>query len=136
MMLLATNYEAPEMRFTQLESAATSPEQRQYYEGKRVSVVGRYTGSETTFRLTRYRINCCAADAQPINVMFGLAAGSKETLPAAQLEGKWVRVIGQMRFFEAGKGNFRTALLLTPTDREPLSKLVEVVDPPANPYVD
>jgi hypothetical protein len=136
MMLLATGYEAPEMRFTQLESAATSPEQRQFYEGKRVSVVGRYTGSSTTFRLTRYRINCCAADAQPMNVLFGLAPGSKQTLPAAQLEGKWVRVIGQMRFLETKSGTFATALLLTPSEREPLSKLVEVVDPPANPYID
>ncbi|MFM7149502.1 MAG: permease, partial [Gemmataceae bacterium] len=137
MLLLNTSNEAPELRFTQLESAALSPDMRQFYEGKRVSIIGRFTGNEQAFRLTRYRINCCAADAQPLNVAFFLAPGSKETLPAVDLEGKWVRVVGQVRFIPSSTpGSFRAALVLEPNDREPLNKLVEKIPPPANPYVD
>jgi hypothetical protein len=138
MLVLNPTDEAPEIRFTQLEAAALSAEQRLFYEGKRVSIVGKYSGTVTSFQLSRYRINCCAADAQPLKVPFLLSPDSKETLPAVQLEGKWVRVIGQIRFFELpGKpGNFRAALFLSPSEREPLNKLVEVIPPPANPYID
>ncbi|MFO0876734.1 MAG: permease [Gemmataceae bacterium] len=138
MLVLNATNEAPEMRFTQLEAAAMSPDQRQFYDGKRVSVVGRFTGNEQVFRLTRFRINCCAADAQALNVLFVLDPGTKEFLPVKQLENQWVRVIGQVRFFEAkpGSGNYRTVLFLVPTEREPLASLVEKVSPPANPYVE
>ena len=136
MLMMNTSDEVEEKRFTELEAAAMHPDQRQFYDGKRVSVVGRYSGNERELRLTRYRINCCAADAQPINVLFIVAPTSKETLPVKQLENKWVRVIGQIRFVERSPGNFGTALLIVPNERESLSDLVKVVDPPANPYVD
>lgn len=139
MMLLNPTDEAPEMRFTQLEAAALSPEQRQFYEGKRISIIGRFRPlSESAFQLTRYRINCCAADAQAMNVPFLVSGNTKETLPIRQLDDKWVRVIGQIRFVEKapGSGAYGTALLIVPNEREPLSKLVEPVPPPVNPYID
>jgi len=86
-----TNTNIPPMTFSQLESAAQSPEQRSYYEGRLVQILGRYQGtSDEFFTLTRYKINCCAADAQPIKAITRLAPGVSQKLPYAQLNGKWV----------------------------------------------
>ncbi len=138
-LLLNASDEAPEIRFTQLESAALSPDLREFYQGKRVSIIGRFRGqTEESFLLTRYRINCCAADAQPLKVVFYVAPEAKQTIPLAKYEGKWVRVTGQVQFLELPPGSktFHPAMRIMPTEREPLSKLIEEVPPPANIYVE
>jgi hypothetical protein len=138
MLLLNASDEAPEVRFTQLESASLAEPLRQFYEGKRISIVGRFTGNTTAFRLTRYKMNCCAADAQPLNVTFYLAPTATETLQVTRYQDKWVRVTGQVQFVPnpAAKGAYKVLVQLSPNEREPLSKLVEEVTQPANPYVD
>lgn len=137
MIMLNTNEDAPELRFTQLENAALTPELRNFYSGRRIALVGRFSGNEQAFTLIRYRINCCAADAQPLKVTIYVDPRSGQALPVAQLTNKWVRVTGRVQFFANPSGQgYATALVLQPTEREPLSKLVEVVPAPANPYVD
>ena len=53
---------------------------------------------------------------------------------------QWVRVIGQVHFVPVQAPGKReqwlSAVILTPSEREPLSKLVEVVPPPPNPFVE
>ena len=92
------------------------------------------------FTLTRYTMTCCVADARPLNVVIYVASGSGQTLPVNQLAKKWVRVTGQVQFLMAkgpqGREQWRSAVVLTPSERHPLSKLIEVVDPPANPFVE
>src|SRR5262249_27502845 len=130
MLTLNTSDEAPEIRFTQLEAAALSPTLREVYQGRRVSIVGRFRGeTEETFRLSRYRINCCAADAQPLNVRFIVVSEQRQSVPSAKYQDKWVRVTGQVHFVEIPprSGSFHSAIVLQPTDREPLAKLIEEV---------
>jgi uncharacterized membrane protein YraQ (UPF0718 family) len=126
-----------EIGFLDLEKAAQSPEQRAFYEGKRVKLVGRYVGyDERRFTLTRFRINCCAADAVPINAVIVLDPRSKEVLPAKKLLDKWVEVTGRVHFLtRPGTNYFLPALILSPTESTPLNKMVEVVAPPANPFL-
>jgi hypothetical protein len=148
MLMVSGSNEAPELRFTQLENAARTETQRNFYEGKRISLIGRFRGSETQFTLTRYTITCCAADAQPLNVpMF--VVSETEKLPAQALQDRWVKIVGIVRFARDAQGVYRTGLILTPNEREPLLAqldatgkitkpgLVEVLaNAPANPYVD
>jgi len=147
MLLLSTSNDALELRFSQLENAATTPELRNFYDGRRVRLIGRFSGTETVFRLLRYRINCCAADAQPINVPMVVDPSSKQTLPANQLRDKWVEVIGEIRFAQRpSQPVYQTVLVLRPSENEPLvadankpkaSPLVRVLSQaPANPFVD
>lgn len=137
MLMLNTNEDASEVRFTQLENASLTPELRNFYSGRRVSLVGRFSGNEQAFTLIRYRISCCAADAQPLKVTIRVDPRSGQALPAAQLANKWVRVTGRVQFYPNATGQgFITALILMPTEAEPLTKLVELVPAPANPFVD
>lgn len=137
MLMLNTNEDASEVRFTQLENAALTPELRNFYSGRRVALIGRFAGNEQAFTLIRYSIKCCAADAQPLKVTIRVDPRSGQTLPAAQLSNQWVRVTGRVHFFpnRTGQG-YLTALILTPSEAEPLTKLVEVVPPPTNIFVD
>ena len=53
-----------------------------------------------------------------------------------ELHNQWVRVTGRVEFLQhARQHGFYTALVITPTEREPLDKLIEVVPPDPNPYV-
>jgi uncharacterized membrane protein YraQ (UPF0718 family) len=126
-----------EIGFLDLEMAAQSPEQRAYFEGKRVKLVGRYAGDdERRFGLIRYRINCCAADAVPLKSIIMIDPRSKEVLPVQKLNGHWVQVTGRVHFLTRPGTNFYLpALILSPTERTPLNKMVELVPPPANPFL-
>jgi len=108
-------------------------EERNFYNGKMVAIVGRYVGdNERYFYLTRYKINCCAADAQPLKAPIGLPDQAPEKLAYKELQGKWVKVTGQVRF---GVEN-QPMLVVVPTAERRLSALVEVVDPPAQPFIE
>jgi hypothetical protein len=118
----------------QLELAANSPGMRAFYENKLVWVTGRFLGNEQQFTLTRYKMNCCAADATPVKALLRLDERSKETIDAALLRDKWVKVIGRIRFLTNGKEYF-PAVIILPSPTEPLDKLIEVIPQPANPML-
>ena len=62
--------------------------------GKNVAVVGQFVrgSTETTFRLTRMFVWCCAADARPIHVTVNVSAPLD--FPAMQ----WVKVVGKAEY--------------------------------------
>jgi uncharacterized protein len=131
-----------EVSFSMLEMAAASPEARNYYDGRRVKLRGQfYEIDEKTFRLVRYKIICCGADAVPLKAVIRLKGKPQETLPVAQLRGKWVLVTGEVQFLpQPGTNTFYTTLVLHPTEQEPLfgeagqQPLIELVPRDNNPY--
>jgi uncharacterized protein len=143
--VLDANEDIQEVRFTELEDASSTGDLRDFYQGRRVHLVGRFVGNEQSFTLTRYTINCCAADAQPIRVTIVVDQSVTATLPKSQLTGKWVRMTGEVQFYQF-QGVWRTALNLKPRGDEVLihtgeaaetkgRALVEIVPAPANPFV-
>jgi hypothetical protein len=129
--------------FTQLEAAATFPEARGNYAGKYVRLTGIYDGSdERQFTLSRYKVNCCVADAVPLRAVIvvdysQLKDQNYQPLQPSKLQKQWVNVTGQVQFLKKKDSNeYMTALIVTPTPEKPLSELVEVLQrPPANPYL-
>ena len=125
--------------FVQLQMAAMYPENRQFYEGKTVRLTGRYVGDgDSRFTLMRYKINCCAADAIPLDavIMLDPDAKSKEKLDVDKLRNQWVQVTGRVQFVQRKDrpGEYATALILSPTEERPLGELVKIVPPDPNPY--
>jgi hypothetical protein len=124
--------------FLELERASYTPESRRYYEGKTVELIGQYAPgpSEQTFGLVRYKMNCCAADAIPLSALTMLDPKSPEKLPAG-LQGKWVKVQGQVQFRERRDrlGVYQTVVLVQPTPERPLHKLVEPIGQPDSPFL-
>jgi uncharacterized membrane protein YraQ (UPF0718 family) len=128
----------PEMSFLKLENAATSPELRGYFEGKQVYMIGRcFLLTERQLKLTRYKINCCAADATPLNAIIAIDPESGEKLTVSEVADKWVKVTGRIHFLESapGKGTYTPALIVKPTREEKLSDLVKVIPQPGNPFI-
>jgi putative membrane protein len=95
-----------------------------FYEGKKVEVVGFVFHPEgappDVFYVSRFRVTCCAVDAQPIGLPVR-DPGWQERLQ----EDQWVRVSG--RFVEADDGVAEPAVV------EP--RTVERTSQPKNPYV-
>jgi hypothetical protein len=123
--------------FQELERASLTEGSRAEYEGKTVRLVGKYVGdSERSFTLVRYKMNCCAADAMPLNSVIMIdPQNKKDKIPYSQLRGKWVQVTGRVQFLERkDTQTFVTALVLHPTTEQPLSDLVKVVPAPADPW--
>ncbi len=84
--------------FKELDKAALSAFTRQAYEGMTVRLRGQYVPRmEKAFSLIRVKINCCAADAVPINVVIALDPQSKETVTDLQSM-QWIEVTGQVTF--------------------------------------
>ena len=85
--------------FQQLELAALYPENRGFYEGKTVRLVGQYVPKDAhMFTLRRLKISCCVADGVPLNAVILIDPKSGKTLPSEQLQGKWVQVTGRVEF--------------------------------------
>jgi uncharacterized repeat protein (TIGR03943 family) len=126
-----------ELGVTQLERASTSLEGRNHFEGRLVKLTGQFVGEdEKRFTLTRFRMNCCAADALPLRAVVMVDEKSKESVPRRKLKNKWVEVTGRVQFLSLKNGNgFLPALVVSPTEHEPLDKLIVEVPQPANPYV-
>jgi hypothetical protein len=124
--------------FQQLEMAALYPDNREYYQGKMVRLVGMCMPQDARhFTLRRLKISCCAADAVPLNAVILIDPKSTETLNAGRLQDKWVQVTGRVEFLPraGGAGGFTTTLVLSPTADRPLDELVKEVPTPANPYL-
>jgi len=129
--------------FLELERFALSPTTREGYAGKRVQLTGRYAGdNDKRFTLVRYKMNCCAADAIPLNAVIVLdnsqmpEPSKAPRLDPAKLRNKWVRVEGVVQFLKRkGSEDYVTALIVAPTKDRPLGELIKVVPQDADPYV-
>ena len=123
--------------FTQLERAAGTAESRSFYEGKTVRLTGRFVGDDDKrFTLIRYKINCCAADAVPLNSVIMVDPKISERIPLQKLRNQWVQVTGKVQFLKKiGKEEHVSSLILTPAEGKTLDSVIEIVPPDANPYV-
>ncbi len=123
--------------FVELQQASLSPESREFYEGKTVTLTGQYKGYDPRrFTLVRFKIACCAADAVPLDAVIMVNDKSSDKVDPDIYRNKWVQVTGRIHFFQKPGGNeFVTALILYPTEDEPITKLVKIIPPPSTPWV-
>ncbi len=126
-----------EVTFLQLERAAANEETRNFYEGKTIRLTGRFVGDDDKrFTLIRYKINCCAADAVPLNSIIMVDPKYPERLPLQKLRNQWVEVTGKVQFLKKlGKEEYVSSLILHPEEGKTLDSIIKVVPPDANPYV-
>jgi len=123
--------------FLQLEMASMTQESRNHYEGKTVRLIGKYVGEEEKrFSLIRFKINCCAADAVPLNAVMMVDPNSLEKLAWKKYANKWVQVTGRVHFLKRKDNEqYMTALVLYPDTEHKLNDdLVKVVPQDSNPY--
>jgi len=138
----AADGEKINVNFLELEKAALTHEGRTYYSGKTVRLSGKYQGiAENRFTLVRYKINCCAADAIPLNAIILVdptgvpAQPSLARLDETTYNNKWVLVTGRVRFLNRkGTKEFMAALVVTPTPDTTLAQLVQITPSDPNPY--
>ena len=119
------------LEFNALQGAAYTPSTRKYYTGKLVQLVGQYSPgwNDRTFTLVRFKMTCCAADAQTLPVMIMLDPQSTENL--SHLKGlEWVKVTGRIEFKKrTDRDEFVTVLIVaSPKD-------IQSTEPPPNPYL-
>lgn len=113
---------ANNVNFLQLERAAQNADARQLYEGKTVTLVGQFAGADDKkFTLIRYKMNCCAADAVPLNAAIFVDPKSPAKLKSKEWAKEWVKVKGQVQFLKMKDGQYVTALVLKPTSDEDLN---------------
>jgi hypothetical protein len=126
-----------EVGFAQLQQASLSPESRDFYEGKTITLTGQYAGnSAKRFTLVRYKMACCARDAVPLNAVIMVDPKSDMKINPDLYGGKWVEVRGRVHFLQAPGGReYITALMLYPTADEPLDKFIQEIPPPSNPFL-
>jgi hypothetical protein len=123
--------------FAALQQASLSPESRDYYEGKTITLTGQYKGQDPKrFTLVRYKIACCAADAVPLNAVIMVDPKSDEQIDPDKYRNKWLEVKGRIHFFQKpGSNEYITALILYPTKDEPLGDFVKVIPQPSTPWL-
>lgn len=125
--------------FMDLQQAALAPEKRDYYEGRDVTLIGQYYGSDPKrFTLRRFKIACCGADAVKLDavIMVDPAASSDVVVDPDVYRNKWVEVHGRIHFFQKpGTNEYITALILYPTPQKPIRDLVIKIPPPATPWL-
>ena len=130
-----------EISFKRLEDASLTREQREAFTGMAVWVTGQFSGdSDRYFSLSRFKINCCGADAIQLKAMIVIDYSQNKDGPRLdpqKLRGKWVRVSGMVQFKDRGNGAFVPMIVVTPTReaKESLAELVKRIEAPPNPYV-
>lgn len=127
-----------EVGFAELQQASLTPDQREFYEGKSVSLIGQYSDvSDKRFTLVRYKMACCARDAVPLNAVIMIDPKSEQKIDRDKYRDKWVEVRGRVHFFpKPGSSEFITALILYPTKEKPIDKFVSALSrPPNNPFL-
>lgn len=129
-----TNTEAG---FSELQWVAGREEARKGYEGKILTLTGRFVPhDEKRFILIRYKMTCCAADAVPFNVICIVDPECRETLPSKNLKSNWVKVPGKIQFLKrVGTEDFTVSLILKPKDGEQLHSVIKLEQVPHNPYL-
>jgi hypothetical protein len=125
--------------FVELQQAALTPETRDYYEGKDVTLIGQYYGSDPKrFTLRRFKIACCGADAVKLDAVIEInrSAPSDVVVDPDRYRNKWVEVHGRIQFFQKpGTNEYITGLILYPTTEEPIAQIVKIIPPPPTPWV-
>jgi uncharacterized membrane protein YcgQ (UPF0703/DUF1980 family) len=129
------------LRFSELERAAFDAGKRSQYEGKLGTIEGMLVASPDFqhFNIARYRMNCCAADAIRIDAAVLVDPNwTGEKLDIKKRHQKWVKVKGRIHFFlkPNSAGEYVSALIVVPDQYNKPNKLVEIIDPPTNPYAD
>jgi len=102
-----------DLEFKELERAALTQAQRDYYAGLKGRIKGQFSPSkkDKCFTLMRLKMTCCAADVIPLQVWIE-APDSLEKFKAAQ----WVEVEGQIRF-DQSPGKFIPVLKVVAMDK-------------------
>jgi len=93
---IAAKGDAPiRLDFKELERVGYDPTQRDFYQGRTGILMGQFsqTGDDKVFRLVRFKMTCCAADAIPLRVMI---VAPKPVTHVRDLQ--WVQVTGQIQF--------------------------------------
>ena len=81
--------------FLDLEKYAGSKDSRAYWEGRLVRLKGQFAlVTDKKFKLYRWKISCCIADAYRLNVTIE----APDALPFEKLRDKWVNVTGRVKF--------------------------------------
>lgn len=117
---------ATQVGYKELEAYARDEASRKRWNRETVKVKGQFSPdprSRTRFNLARFRINCCANDAIPLNVPMI----SAEPITHVRA-GDWVEVTGRVEFLKTGD-SYRTVLMT------PGTSAVKASDPDPNPYV-
>jgi hypothetical protein len=136
---VVTKIDIPDVSFRSLELAAFDSASRKSLTGKAVTVIGKFDarGDSNQFGLVRLKMNCCAADALPLNAIIMIhPSWTGERLDVRTLQQKWVKVTGRI-FFLKKRGTeeeYVTAIIVFPDRYHPPTGLVEEIDQPANPY--
>jgi hypothetical protein len=125
--------------FNQLELASRNQDVRESIAGSTVRLKGQYTGDRSDrFTLVRYKINCCAADAIPLNavIMIDPDKSTKCKVDPEKYRRKWVQVTGKLQFgTRPGSRDVLPVIVLSPQDQTELeADLVKEVAPDTNPY--
>jgi hypothetical protein len=126
------------LEFQELKNAAFLPAQRQHFDGKIGRILGQYVRGSTdnTCSLVRIKMQCCAADAQPLNVVIISpvklsdveALRQLESLP---LERRWVEIEGRIQFRKRS-GHADEYLPVLQIDGP---HKITPAQPPKNPYI-
>ena len=119
------------LQFKELERAAYTSAQRQYYEGKIGRVVGQFVPGRNprSFSLSRFKMTCCAADAIPLNVVIVLDPQVQEPLSDVKAL-QWVEVKGQIQFRKRADRDEYASVLLVKSRQD-----IREVDPDPNPFI-
>jgi hypothetical protein len=103
----------PYLPYAKVEQAANDAQARMDFTGKHTHLRGWFSGKGTgirEFSLVRYRMNCCAIDAVPVNLIVRIRPEAP-AIDAKDYEGKWVDLSGQLGF-EEGTTGYITVLWL------------------------
>jgi hypothetical protein len=128
-MYLADSGEVTEVPFQNLLDDANSADMREKYRNTTIRVRGQFVpalGSDRLFRLVRYRIKCCGADAIPVPI----PALTRDSLASrSDLKSNvWVKVTAAVDFQKTGGG-------YAPVLRVMDLKGIQTGTPDANPYL-
>jgi hypothetical protein len=117
--------------FKELDRGSYSPDARNFYDGRTVRLKGQFAAGQDkrSFSLVRLKIQCCAADAIPLNVVIRLdpqAQGDLQSFGA----NTWVEVTGRVEYLKKKDKDEYVAVLnvAQPADVIP-------TQPDNNPYI-
>jgi hypothetical protein len=115
------------IEFAELNKAAYVPQLRAELHGKTRLLLGQFVTGNTdnTCSLVRIKMQCCAADAQPLNVVIIAPDKLTDVKPLS-----WVEVEGQVQFRKRrDKNEYLPVLQIKSRDK------IKPADPPKNPYL-
>ena len=115
------------IEFAELKQAAYVPQLRNELQGKTRKLLGQFVSGNTdnSCSLVRIKMQCCAADAQPLNVVIIAPDKLTDVKPLS-----WVEVEGQVQFRKRrDKNEYLPVLQIKGRDK------IKPAEPPKNPYL-